>query len=249
MKKIIITGSQGIIGKILTKKLNSQFHIYEIDITDRNHNKNYFQADISNLKSLSSVFKKIGKSDLLIHLAASSAPNAKWEYVLKNNIIGIKNIYECARIFGIKKVVFASSSHITAGYEKDALNKKNQKLVSIHDPIRPNSDYGSSKAFGEAIARQYFELYKIKSICLRIGAVLSDDNPTKDKTGRNLKIWLSHRDLLQLIKKALFSNIKFGIYYGVSNNKWKFWNISNAKKELNYQPTDNASLFLKYNQG
>lgn len=122
--------------------------------------------------------------------------------------------------------------------------EKNPKLISIHDPVRPNSDYGSSKAFGEAIARQYFELHKIQSICLRIGAVLSDNDPTEDKTGRNLKIWLSHRDLLQLIKKALFSDIKFGIYYGVSNNKGKFWDISNARKELGYQPSDDASMLI-----
>ena len=242
MKKIIITGSRGIIGKILTKGLSDEFRIYEIDIANNNHNKNYFQTDISNSKSLSSAFKKIGKSNFLIHLAASSALNAKWEYVLKNNIIGLKNVYECARKFGIKRVIFASSSHVTGGYEKNILNEKNLKLISIHDPVRPDSDYGSSKAFGEAIARQYFELYKIKSICLRIGAVLSYNNPTKDKIGRNLKIWLSHKDLLQLIKKSLLSDIKFGIYYGVSNNKGRFWDISNAKKELNYQPIDNAYL-------
>ncbi len=106
--------------------------------------------------------------------------------------------------------------------------------------MRPDSDYGSSKIFGEAVARQYFELCGIKSICLRLGGVLRSDDPTRDE--RDMKTWLSHRDSIQLVKKSLLSDIGFGIYYGVSNNKGMFWDISNAREEIGYEPRDDASL-------
>jgi hypothetical protein len=113
-------------------------------------------------------------------------------------------------------------------------------IVTLQDPIRPDSDYGTSKAFGEAVARQYHELYGIESVCLRIGTVLADDDPRKNK--RFLKTWLSHDDLVQLVKKGISSeNVKFGIYYGVSNNKGRFWDISNAEQELDFHPQDDAS--------
>ena len=79
----------------------------------------------------------------------------------------------------------------------------------------------------------------MKAICLRIGAVLRDDNPTREALNR--RMWLSHRDLIQLVEKSLETNVPFGIYYGVSNNKGVFWDISNARDDLGYAPVDDAS--------
>jgi hypothetical protein len=72
------------------------------------------------------------------------------------------------------------------------------------------------------------------------GTVLADDDPRKNI--RFLTTWLSHNDLVQLVKKSICSgNVKFGIYYGVSNNKGRFWDISNAEQELEFHPQDDAS--------
>jgi hypothetical protein len=57
-----------------------------------------------------------------------------------------------------------------------------------------------------------------------------------------MKIWLSHRDLAQLVKKSILSDIGFAVYYGVSDNKGMFWDISNAEEEIGYKPQDDASL-------
>jgi nucleoside-diphosphate-sugar epimerase len=105
--------------------------------------------------------------------------------------------------------------------------------------VRPDSDYGTSKVFGEAVARQYYELCGIQSVCLRIGTFLADNNPTRNERVR--KTWLSHRDLIQLVKKSIMSQVEFGIYYGVSNNKGRFWDISKAEKEIDYHPENDAS--------
>ncbi len=85
----------------------------------------------------------------------------------------------------------------------------------------------------------------MKSICLRVGWVVrdGDDDPTKNELG--MKMWLSHRDLVELIRRSILSDIKFGIYYGVSNNKGRFWEISNAEKDLGYKPQDGAHPLLK----
>jgi nucleoside-diphosphate-sugar epimerase len=238
-RKLIITGSRGVVGTVLCKTLANDFDIYSIDSVGGD---NVIRVSVSDFGALKSVFKRIG-ADYLVHLAAESHPKACWSSILKNNIVGTKNVYECARISGIKRVVFASSNHVTGAYEgfPPRLHKKiRPRMISVQDPIRPDGDYGTSKAFGEALARQYFELYNLKSICLRIGTVDADDDPTKDRTGRLLKTWLSHRDLTQLVKKSLLSKVKFGVYYGVSNNKGMFWDISNAKEDLGYKPVDGA---------
>jgi len=240
--KLIITGSKGTIGKVLCLVLTEKYDVYKIDLK-KDKSSNYFQADISDFESLKSIFQKIGKVPFLIHLAADSKVDARWDSVLKNNIIGTKNVYECSRLWGIERIVFASSNHTTGGYEgipSKLHEQETTNLITIQDPIKPDGDYGSSKVFGEALARQYFELFGLQSICLRIGSVLTDNNPMKDPTKRLLKTWLSHRDLIQLVEKSLSAEVPFGIYYGVSNNTGRFWDISNAEKELGYQPIDNA---------
>jgi nucleoside-diphosphate-sugar epimerase len=133
--------------------------------------------------------------------------------------------------------VVCQFNHVTGayhGFEPDLYKytRPGPPKISPQDPIRPDSDYGLSKAFGEAVARYYFDSWGIKAICLRIGAVLKNDDPTPQS--QNRRIWLSHRDLVQLVEKSLFSDVTFGIYYGISNNKDAFWDISNARADLGF---------------
>ncbi len=237
MKNILITGINGNIGGILKKGLEGKYNVYGIDIS-KPFNKNIIKCNISNIKNVRKAFSKFKDIDVIIHLAADHRVDAPWESILKNNIIGTKNIYECTKEFGIKKVIFASSNHVTGLYEKDM---QNIKMINIHTPVNPDSDYGISKIFGEALAKQYYELSSISSICIRIGSVLEDDNPNHNE--RTKKTWLSHMDLIQLIEKSIDSNIGFGIYYGVSNNKDRFWDISNAEKDLGYISVDDGSKY------
>ena len=125
-------------------------------------------------------------------------------------------------VIEVPRVVFASSNHVAGaylGFEPDINTFTQPELPKISplDPIRPDSDYGVSKVFGEAVARYYSDRWGIKAICLRIGAVLEDDDPTAQS--QNQKIWLSHRDLLQLVEKSLSTNVTFGIYYGVPTTR------------------------------
>lgn len=91
----------------------------------------------------------------------------------------------------------------------------------------------------------FYERYGLETICLRIGSVTNGDDPRAHP--RYMSTWLSHRDLVQLVKKSLLADVKFGIYYGVSNNRRRFWDISNAEAEIEYHPEDDASSFTNLN--
>ena len=201
--RILITGSKGTIGKILTGNLSNDFDIFGLDMKD-GEGIRYFKADISRYEELPSLFKEMGSIDCIVHLAADPRPDATWESVLKNNIIGTRNIYECAKQHSVKKVIFVSSNHVTSGYigyPQPVKKIPGMPIISVNDPVRPDSDYGSSKAFGEIVAKQYLERYGIYSICLRIGYVIENDDPSIDEVAMN--IWLSHRDLVHLIKISI----------------------------------------------
>jgi nucleoside-diphosphate-sugar epimerase len=243
LDKLLITGASGVIGKVLVRNLAESYDVYSVDQNLTAVPGRLFKADLSDYEQIASVISAISELRIIVHLAADANPDAAWQSVFKNNIVATRNVFEAAKEKRVRRIVFASSNHVTGGYEgiPPTLDlSANPSMITTADPIRPDSDYGTSKAFGEAVARQYYELYGVESICLRIGTVLADNDPTKNK--RFLTTWLSHDDLVQLVKKSISSeNVKFGIYYGVSNNKGRFWDISNAEQELDFHPQDDAS--------
>ena len=232
--KIILTGSSGIIGKILKERLKEKYKLFLLDKRGQKE-PNFFNVNISNFKETKKVFLRI-KADTGIQLAGDSNINASWDSVLKNNIIGIQNIFEASCLSKVKKIIYASTGHIT-GIKK----KGNVKTKTSSNP-KPSSPYALSKYLGEVLGKYYSEKYNISVICLRIGAVLADNDPSKDKIHRS--IWLSHNDLESLVIKSMKSNVKYGIFYGISKNTMSFWDISDAKKKIEYSPRDNAERFF-----
>ena len=241
--RILITGINGLIGNVLRNGLGQTHQVYGLD-REGEFSDRVVSADISDYGQMTKVVQQFNPLDAIIHLAGNPKVDASWESVLQTNIIGTRNIFEAAREFGVSKVVYASSNHVTGAYHgfEPSLYKYTEPgppMISPEDPIRPDSDYGLSKAFGEAVARYYFDRWGIQAICLRIGAVLKDDDPTRQS--QNRRIWLSHRDMVQLVEKSLAAEVTFGIYYGISNNKDAFWDISNARADLGYEPVDDGA--------
>ena len=241
--RLLITGINGLIGTILRKALEQTHTIYGLD-HEGEFSERVSSADISDYGQVARAVQQFRPLDSILHLAGNPKVDASWEAVLSANIVGTRNIFEAAREFQVPQVVYASSNHVTGAYHGFEPNlykytEPGPPMISTEDPIRPDSDYGLSKAFGEAVARYYFDRWGIRAICLRIGAVLKDDDPTRES--QNRRIWLSHRDLIQLVEKGLSADVTFGIYYGISNNKDAFWDISSARADLGFSPVDDGS--------
>ena len=120
--------------------------------------------------------------------------------------------------------MFASSNHAVGFYPRD-------RKIGVDVTVRPDSRYGVSKAFGEALGAHYADKYGLRVTCIRIGNV--NDKPL-DK--RRLSIWIRPEDLAQLIRIALeHPDIRFEIFYGSSDNQAGWWDNSNALR-FGYRP-------------
>ncbi len=214
-EKLLITGCNGLIGKILWDNLAGSFELYGLDRTADAASSKVFQADITIDEQVAAVFDRIPALEYVIYLAGDPRVHAPWESAFAVNIGGTKNVYEAAQKHGVKRIVYASSNHATGAYEgfpPSLHSQPKRTLITSRDAIRPDGFYGVSKAAGEAIARMYFELHGLELVCLRIGSVVNDDDPTLD--ARMASTWLSHRDLVQLVRRSLLADVHFGIYYG-----------------------------------
>ena len=108
-------------------------------------------------------------------------------------------------------------------------------------PVRPDSFYGASKAHGEALGRYYADNHDLAVICLRIGSFQPEEAVIDRKSDRILSTWLSYRDAVQLCWRAVEAeDVKYGIYYGISDNRRAYWDVRNARSELDFTPEDDA---------
>jgi len=242
-KTVLITGAGGLIGSLLRKSL---VDIYNVRALSRKAlpGVDAVIADISDMDALVTACQGV---DSVFHLAASASLQSPWEDVLQNNIIGTYTLLEAAQRAGVAQFIFASSNHVVGTYDLEnapAIYHTGQPLLDHLVPVRPDSYYGVSKCFGEALGRYYADHCGMRVICLRIGRINRVDYPRAERTEsleRLAALWLSHRDMIQLAEKCLAADtVRFDIFYGVSENTNRFYDLEHAREVIGYVPQDRA---------
>jgi uronate dehydrogenase len=223
MQKILITGAAGDVGTRLRKLLKGVYSLRVSDIrkpADLGADDEFVAADLGDYEQTKQITAGF---DGIVHLGGYSV-EGPWETIHKSNIVGCYNLFEAAYRSGVKRIVFASSNHAVGFYPRD-------RKIGVDVTVRPDSRYGVSKAFGEAVGALYADKHGLRVTCIRIGNV--GDKPL-DK--RRLSIWIKPEDLAQLIRIGLeHPDIRFEIFYGASDNAAGWWDNSNARR-FGYRP-------------
>jgi uronate dehydrogenase len=223
MQKILLTGAAGDVGTRLRKLLKGTYSLRLSDIrkpADLGKDEEFVAADLAEYDQVKNITAGI---DGVVHLGGFSV-EGPWDTIHKSNIIGCYNMFEAAYRSGTKRIVFASSNHAVGFYPRD-------RKIGVDVTVRPDSRYGVSKAFGEAMGALYADKHGLRVTCIRIGNV--NDKPL-DK--RRLSIWVKPEDLAQLIRIGLeHPDIHFEIFYGSSDNEAGWWDNSNARR-YGYRP-------------
>lgn len=226
--KILMTGGAGGVGRKLRKEFSGRFDLMRIldraPIEDLGPSEECMVGDISDMAT---VERAVDGVDAIIHLAAVATEDT-WEEILKGNIVGTWNVYEAAFRKGAKRIIFGSSNHAVGFYPRS-------QTIGVDVACRPDSRYGLSKCWGEDVGALYADKYGVKSLHIRIGNAF--DLPG---SARALAIWISARDLAQLVTIGLeHPDIHNTIVYGVSNNAAS-WYDNSAAYALGYKPQDRA---------
>ena len=230
MKTVLITGAAGDIGTHLRRELAGTYRLRLSDIRpvqDLREGETFEQGDITDLERMVAVTRGV---DAIVHLGGVAA-EAEWERILQGNIVGCYNVFEAARRNGVKRMLFATSNHAVGFYRRD-------ETIDHTVYPRPDGRYGLSKVFGEQLGSLYADKYGMEFFGLRIGNV----NP-KPLDKRRLSIWISPRDLAQLVRIGVdHPGIRFEIVYGVSDNQRSWYDNSNATR-LGYKPQDRSEAY------
>ena len=249
-KRVLITGASGLIGGVLRENLADAYDLSGVDVKPIPGFESLV-ADMTYLEAIQPAFEGV---DAVIDLAAFPDRYTPWKLVYENNIAVTHNALEAARKAGVKRLIFASSNHATGMYENDYpysaivagqyedLDPSAIPYITTDMPIRPDTPYGIAKAFGEAAGRYFSEQYGLSVICIRIGNLNPESRPLNI---RHFSVLFTHRDLAHLVERCIEApdDLRFAIFYGVSNNKWRFWDISDSREAIGYQPQDDAETW------
>jgi len=229
MDRLLITGAAGALGAHCRKNLTHLSNTLrvsdrvELEASD-NLNEEIVQCDLVNFEEVNELVKGC---DGILHFGGQ-ATEAHWNVVRNSNIEGMYNLYEAARQNQCRRIFYASSIH-AIGYHPLT------KVIDDSAAIRPDTLYGASKAFGEALARMYFEKFGIETACVRIASC----QPIP-QNHRMLATWFSYDDLVRLAERVFDVPILgCPILYGVSNNNRR-WANNSATSYLGWTPQDNA---------
>jgi nucleoside-diphosphate-sugar epimerase len=249
MQKILVTGMSGLIGGAVRRQLEGAYELSALNRSDAPGVK-CFQADIGNLEAIRPAFEG---QEVVVHLSAKAGSRYTWEEILQTNIVGTYNVFEAARQAGVKRIIYASSGATISGWEREfpysALVEGHYgelpqawPMLTHETPTRPGGIYGSSKVWGESLARHFTDTTELSIICLRIGAVHREDHP---KQTRDFSVWCSQRDIAQMIEKCIVApgSVGYDIFYVVSNNKWSYRDVSHAREVVGYEPQDEAEAY------
>lgn len=232
MKRILITGAAGQIGRALRSAWQGKYWLRLSDIAPlapAGANEECVQADITDLAAMEAVAKDI---DCIAHFGGHSIEGT-WQQVLGPNIIGVYNILEAARRHGVKRVILASSNHAIGFYRRE-------REVDTDSIPRPDGFYGVTKAYCEAIGSMYADKHGLTVACLRIGTFRNPDRPEEP---RHLMTWLSHRDMVHLAERCIEApDYHFAIIYGISNNTRAKWR-NDKVAHIGFRPQDDAEKF------
>jgi uronate dehydrogenase len=232
MKTVLITGAAGDVATHLRRELAGRYRLRLSDlkpVAGLASAEEYMRADIASMEEVNPIVRGV---DAIVHLGGFSV-EGPWDAILQANIMGFYNVLEAARAAGVKRFLVATSNHAVGFYRRD-------ETIDHRVYPKPDSRYGVSKVFNEAMASLYADKYGMEIFNIRIGNV----NPRPvDK--RRLSIWLSPRDLAQLVTIGIeHPEVRFEIVYGVSGNRRSWYDNSNAAR-LGYKPQDDSEAYAQ----
>jgi len=252
VKKIIITGVNGIIGSELCRRfIDKGYYVIGIDRIEPQQEDDrqfeYVKLDITAQDKVKQFFSGLS-FDYLIHCAAlvhKNSPDLSFNNFMKINFEGTKNIFDSVvknkNISGFGRAIFFSTIEVYGGEERD-------EIISEDDECNPISFYGKSKLAAERYLLNLCKDYKLPIIILRLSPVYSKDFLRNVKrrvlVGKEMffyrvgdgkqKISLcSRNNVIDAVERCIESEVSFGEVFNIADNQvYSFNDLLNYFRKL-----------------
>ncbi|KDE59314.1 epimerase [Halostagnicola sp. A56] len=250
MTAIAITGASGRVGREAIQAFPDDA------LTLFSHSKSDdLETTTLEIEDRAAFAKVLTDEEVLVHLAANADPRAEWDELSGPNVEGVYNAFEAAAENGLERVVFASSNHaVNMGNTVSPIRPEstvgNPTAIRPDDPTAPDTYYGVTKVFGEAMGEYYADRTGIEVVSLRIGWLLSREElraecADRDGAGERYAraMWLSPEDCRRVLRRAATCTLETSpvVAHGISRNADRFLSLTETMLATGYHPKDDSS--------
>jgi nucleoside-diphosphate-sugar epimerase len=266
---VLITGATGQIGYMTFDRLRKQPERYDVYALDRKAGPSErvpgswtldipgMRLTVADMAHFDEVQQAVQGMDVVVHLAADPEGRV-WQSALNNNIIATYNVFEAARLAGVNRIVSASSIMVSQGHrEREPYRAMMERrhadipydvpMITPDIPAEPRSIYAATKVWTESLARVYSNVHGMSCICVRVGQVERD----RPRPPQGADIYCSQRDIVQVFERCVQADesVRFDIFYGMSNNDYRWVGIEHARQVIGFVPQDRAEDAHDYDAG
>lgn len=253
MKRIIITGVNGIIGSELKKKfIEKGYYVIGIDRTEPRREDSgprfeYVKLDITDQNKVGQFFSDLS-FDYLIHCAAlvhKNSPDLSFDNFMKINFEGTKNIFDSVMgnksNSGVGGAVFFSTIEVYGGEGRDG-------VISEGDECKPITFYGKSKLAAEKYLLKLNREYKLPITIFRLTPVYTESFLRNVKirvliggdkffyrvgNGEQRISLCSRNNVIDVVEMCIEGKVPFGEAFNITDDKvYSFNDLSNYFREL-----------------
>jgi uronate dehydrogenase len=190
-RKLLITGAAGLLGSALSRRLRATFDLILLDRAAIASEPGDVVV-VGDLGDRAVLLRALDGAQAVLHLACRFGETMTFADSLDTNYRATLALYEGAIAAGVADIVFASSNHGWGFYPRAAAP------LGDTAPPRPDSWYGISKIWSEAVLSYLADCHGIRATSLRIGNC-GPNVPDERRT----HMWISFDDLAQLVRLAL----------------------------------------------
>ncbi len=261
-RKVIITGACGIIMTRVLPALGERYDLTLLDKRDTNRDGEKVEGVIlTDLldRNRDRYREHFRGADAVIHSGFVRAKEGEERYWVEvENVNMAYNVYQTCVEENVRRLVVISSNHAADYYERLIWS---DRMLAVTPDMKPISDnyYGWAKIAYEALGFVFASGNetggkKLQNVQVRIGAPRETDlgrcsSDDLKKVHRALGAYESLRDEVQLLVRSIETEniedengIPFQIFYGISDNTHAFWDISNARRIIGFEPEDDSAI-------
>ena len=263
-RKVVLTGACGHVSGRMLNALRERYDLTMIDIkTTSAGGTEVNEVEVVDLLNRDrDAYRALFKgADAVVHSGFKGTVSHRHTDFWKEheNVMMCYNVYQTCLEEGVRRVVTMSSNHAADFYEPLMWEDRIETVRTTDYPLTDNF-YGWGKISYEALGFVFAtgsmnKGEQLEGVMIRIGAPRETDfdDPPKDlkKLHRSQGAYFSARDQVQLVTKSIETaditdefGVPFQIFYGISNNTHRFWEIANARRIVGYAPEDDSAVMF-----
>lgn len=230
-KLVLITGAAGNVGQTVFHGLKSHFALRAFDLKPT---PGAADAHIGDLADRAAVDRAVAGVDTIIHLGGCPRMEADFmRDLVKPNLEGMWHMLDAARLAGVKRFIFASSTNVAFGATE--LGQLTPATVHVLNP------YGATKAFGENLGRWFHDTYGIEFLAVRIGYFPGRYEDPGLREAWLHRIWLGSRDCAKFFRLAVTApSFGYGVAYACSRCPENYLDLTSARELIGYEPDEHV---------